>query len=346
LLIEALGMPSSTLLPARDYHDGSVFLEIPKDLLAACREAARSLEALLTSLKPGTDLGGWIESWFALNDWLRAAEAFDDTCRFLIRPQQQSATVYCADPSSRLRADLKTLRSAVFFSATLLPMDYFRDLLGGTAEDESAVFDSPFEQDQMRLRILAADITYKARAASLDAVSAAVAGHVLETPGNHLIFCPSLAYLADLTSKLNDLLPAGSLITQTAAMSEAERNAFIDAFQLGSRTIALAVLGGIFGEGVDLPGERLVGVTVIGTGLPRLSLERDILQSYFEDAKGSGFDYAYRFPGMQRVLQAVGRLIRTETDTGSVLLVDQRFLEPRHRVLFPPWWPVPGMLKP
>jgi Rad3-related DNA helicase len=160
-----------------------------------------------------------------------------------------------------------------------------------------------------------------------------------------LIFCPSLAYLADLASRLEDLLPTGSLLVQTAAMSEAGRNGFLDAFQPKSRTIALAVLGGIFAEGVDLPGERLVGVTVIGTGLPRLSLERDILQSYFEEAQGAGFDYAYRFPGMQRVLQAAGRLIRTETDIGSVLLVDRRFLEPRHQVLFPPWWPVSGMLK-
>lgn len=345
LLVETAGMQGSNFLPARDYHDGSVFLEIPKNLLASCREAARSLEGLLASLKPGTDLGGWIEPWFALNDWLRAAEAFDDTCRLLIRPETKSVTVYCANPSSRLRADLKTLRSAVFFSATLSPMDYFRELLGGTEEDESAVFDSPFEPDQMRLRILAADITYKARAASLDAVSAAVAGHVAETPGNHLIFCPSLAYIDDLAAKLNDLVPDASLLVQGAGMSEAERSAFLDAFQPGFRTIALAVLGGIFAEGVDLPGDRLAGVTVIGTGLPRLSLERDILQSYFEHTKGSGFDYAYRFPGMQRVLQAVGRLIRTETDKGFVLLVDQRFLEPRHRILFPPWWPVPEILK-
>ena len=345
-LIEAVGMPAPDLLPARDYHDGSVFLEIPKNLLSSCRDAARSLEGLLASLKPGTDLGGWIEPWFALNDWLRAAEAFDDTCRFLIHPQEQIATVYCADPSSRLRADLKTLRSAVFFSATLSPMDYFHELLGGTAEDESAVFDSPFKPDQMRLRILAADLTYKGRAASLDRVADAVKEHLQDTPGNHLIFCPSLAYLDELAAKLDDLLPAGSLLVQSEGMSESERHAFLDSFQPGSRTIALAVLGGIFAEGVDLPGERLVGVTVIGTGLPRLSLERDILQSYFEDTKGSGFDYAYRFPGMQRVLQAVGRLIRTETDTGSILLVDRRFLEPRHRMLFPPWWPVPAVLKP
>jgi DNA excision repair protein ERCC-2 len=346
LLIEAFGMPSSTLLPARDYHDGSAFLEIPKDFLAACREASRSLEGLLSSLKPGTELTGWIEPWFALNNWLRAAEAFDDTCRLLIRPQKKSATVYCADPSSRLRADLKTLRSAVFFSATLSPMDYFSCLLGGADEDEKVSFDSPFESNQMRLQILASDITYKGRSASLHGVAAAVAEHVHRTIGNHLIFCPSMSYLDDLSAKLETFLPGQNLLIQTPGMTDAERLAFLASFHPESQKTALAVLGGIFAEGVNLPGERLVGVTVIGTGLPRLSLEGDILQFYFEDAKGSGFDYAYRFPGMQRVLQAAGRLIRTETDTGSILLVDRRFLEPRHRMLFPPWWPVPAVLKP
>lgn len=346
LLIEAVRMPASNYLPARDYHDGSVFLEIPKDLLSACRDAARALEGLLASLKPGTDLGGWIEPWFALNDWLRAAEAFDDTCRLITRPQEKSATVFCADPSSRLRGDLRALRCAVFFSATLSPMDYFRDLLGGHAGDDSAVFDSPFAPDQMRLRILAADITYKKRATSLDAVANAVTEHVQSVPGNHLVFCPSMAYLDDLSAKLQALLPEEDLMTQTSGMPDAERSAFLDSFQPESRRTALAVLGGIFSEGIDLPGDRLVGVTVIGTGLPRLSLERDILQAYFEEKNGSGFDYAYRFPGMQRVLQAAGRLIRTETDKGSALLVDQRFLEPHHQILFPSWWRISQTIKP
>ena len=346
LLVEAVRMPASNYLPARDYHDGSVFLEIPKDLLSACRDAARVLEGLLASLKPGTDLGGWIEPWFALNDWLRAAEAFDDTCRLITHPQEKSATVFCADPSSRLRGDLRALRCAVFFSATLSPMDYFRDLLGGDAGDDSAVFDSPFAPDQMRLRILAADITYKNRATSLDAVANAVAGHVRSVPGNHLVFCPSMAYLDDLSAKLQALLPEEVLMNQTSGMPDAERSAFLDSFQPESRRTALAVLGGIFSEGIDLPGDRLVGVTVISTGLPRLSLERDILLAHFEEKKGSGFDYAYRFPGMQRVLQAAGRLIRTETDKGSALLVDQRFLEPRHQILFPSWWRISQTIKP
>jgi DNA excision repair protein ERCC-2 len=277
---------------------------------------------------------------------MRAAEAFDDTCRCIMRPQEQSVTVFCADPSARLRENLQTLRSAIFFSATLSPMDYFRNLLGGTSEDESAVFDSPFQPDQMRLRILAADITYKGRAASLERVATAVAEHVQSKPGNHLIFCPSMSYLNGLSAKLQALLPAGSLMTQTSSMSDADRSAFLDAFQPESHRTALAVLGGIFSEGIDLPGKRLVGVTVIGTGLPRLSLERDILQGHFEKTKGSGFDYAYRFPGMQRVLQAAGRLIRSETDAGSALLIDQRFLEPRHEVLFPSWWLVSQSIRP
>jgi Rad3-related DNA helicase len=155
-----------------------------------------------------------------------------------------------------------------------------------------------------------------------------------------------MSYLNDLFAKLQTILPAESLMTQTSSMSDTERSVFLDAFQPDSHRTALAVLGGIFSEGIDLPGERLVGVTVIGTGLPRLSLERDILKGHFEKTKGSGFDYAYRFPGMQRVLQAAGRLIRTETDTGSALLIDQRFLEPRHEVLFPSWWLVSQSIRP
>ncbi|MEI8293757.1 MAG: helicase C-terminal domain-containing protein [bacterium] len=338
--------PAPGNLPVRDYHDGRVFLEIPKDLLASCRDAARALEVFLASLQPGTDFGGWIEPWLALHDWLRAAEAFDDTCRFITRPQEQSASVFCADPSGRLRADLRTLRSAVFFSATLSPIDYFQDLLGGSAGDESAVFASPFQPEQMRLGIFAADITYKGRADSLDAVATAVADHVRNTPGNHLVFCPSMAYLEQIRPLLEPLLLPRRWLTQGPTMDEAERGAFLEAFRSTSETTALAVLGGIFSEGIDLPGEMLVGVTVIGTGLPRLSLEGDILQGHFERTRANGFDYAYRFPGMQRVLQAVGRLIRSEKDTGSALLVDRRFLEKRHRALFPSWWRVPEKTTP
>ena len=111
-------------------------------------------------------------------------------------------------------------------------------------------------------------------------------------------------------------------------------------FTNGTGSVGLAVLGGIFAEGIDLPGEQLVGVTVIGVGLPGLSIERDLLVAYVDQKERPGFDYAYRYPGMQRVLQAVGRLIRSEDDQGATLLVDRRFLEPRYEILFPSWWRV------
>jgi Rad3-related DNA helicase len=123
-------------------------------------------------------------------------------------------------------------------------------------------------------------------------------------------------------------------------MDETARAEFLAHFAEAGDAVGLAVLGGVFSEGIDLPGERVVGVSVIGIGLPRLSIERDILQNHFEKTLGEGFNYAYLFPGMQRVLQAVGRLIRTENDRGSALLIDRRYNESRTKALLPTWWNV------
>jgi Rad3-related DNA helicase len=147
-----------------------------------------------------------------------------------------------------------------------------------------------------------------------------------------------MAYLASLGEELEKLAPGVEIFAQRPSMADTERVEFLEKFQPGSRVLALAVLGGIFAEGVDLPGDRLNAVAVIGTGLPRLSLERDILRSHFEATRGRGFDFAYRIPGMQRVQQAIGRLIRTEEDRGSAILIDQRFLENSQQSLFPAWW--------
>ena len=324
--------------PPPEHHDSRVsFPDLPAPLVASCRASAHALEKVLVSLKPGTPLTGWIEPWFALQDWLRAADDFDSTCR-LIRSPSGEATIFCADPSARLRRDIEGLRAAVFFSATLSPADYFTDLLGTPPETEYAAFDSPFDPSRMHLRILPHDLTFKARPHSLPTVAADVLAHYESAPGNHLVFCPSNTYLSDLQVELQKLAPALAIHAQRPSMSESERAAFLEKFQPGSRLLALAVLGGIFSEGVDLPGARLNAVTVLGTGLPRLSLERDILRTHFEATRGAGFDYAYRIPGMQRVQQAIGRLIRTEEDHGSALLIDRRFFEPAQHRLFPAWW--------
>ncbi len=332
--------PDASVIPTRGYHDGAMVLdEAPKELVASIRSAAQGLEEFLAAQPPGADVSLWLDPYFSLTAFLRAAEAHDETCRCILAPAEGRVTVYCADPSARLREVLKGLRAAVFFSATLSPMEYFRELLGGQPEDAAWSFPSPFLAEQMRLTVLPYDVTYKGRATTLDGVARAVAEHVAGQPGNHLVFCPSMQYLSELESKLAELIDR-PVFAQTSLMDESQREAFIARFHPGEAGVGLAVLGGIFSEGIDLPGERLVGVAVIGVGLPRLSVERDILQAYFQGTKGEGFDYAYRFPGMQRVLQAVGRLIRSEEDRGAALLVDQRFTENRYRVLFPEWWPM------
>jgi Rad3-related DNA helicase len=123
-------------------------------------------------------------------------------------------------------------------------------------------------------------------------------------------------------------------------MTEPERDAFLAAFSVehGETMVGFAVLGGIFGEGIDLVGERLIGAVIVGVGLPQLCVERNLIRDYFQHQNAMGFEYAYTFPGMNRVLQAIGRVIRSETDRGVVLLIDARFNETRYRRLFPAWW--------
>lgn len=326
-------------LPARDYHaDATAHTTSPDELIAVLRDSAGAIERFLTEQPDGADLSPWLEPFFAILTFLRAADGFDETCRTILEPGEKRVTLFCADASARLAATLTGLRAAVFFSATLAPSAYFRQLLGGTDTDPVLALESSFRGEQMPVTVLAHDVTYRNRNASRDAVSQAVIAHLSAHPGNHLVFTPSFAYL----DELSDRLDAANIehLTQTSGMDEPAREAFLGAFANAGNTVGLAVLGGIFSEGIDLPGDRIVGVTVIGIGLPRLSLERDILRRHFEQAHGQGFDYAYRFPGMQRVLQAVGRLIRSETDQGAALLIDHRFREARTRVLLPRWWQV------
>ncbi len=211
-------------------------------------------------------------------------------------------------------------------------------MYGGSAESAKETYSSPFRSDQMTVRIAPLNISFQERNRSMGSVVEAIRRHLRENPGNNLIYCPSLAYLDQLYLRLVAL--GINCLAQKAGMAESERESFLANFTSGTGSVGLAVIGGIFSEGIDLPGEQLVGVTVIGVGLPGLSIERDLLVAYFNQKERPGFDYAYRYPGVQRVLQSVGRLIRSEDDQGAALLVDSRFLEPRYEHLFPHWWNV------
>ena len=168
----------------------------------------------------------------------------------------------------------------------------------------------------------------------------AIATLVAGRAGNYLVYLPSYQYLTSVVAGFQSVCPEVPLRVQRTGMTEAEREQFLAAFaaEPGGTLVGFAVMGGIFGEGIDLVGDRLIGAVMVGVGLPQLEAERDLIADYFEAHHRNGFDYAYTFPGMNRVLQAIGRVIRSETDRGVVLLIDRRFGEPRYRRLFPAGW--------
>jgi DNA excision repair protein ERCC-2 len=320
----------------KPYHRGSfVSQAVSESLIESLRTLAGTIEAFLIGSARDTVLP-WLEPYFNIHGFLQVAERFDETYRCIVDPSSQTVTLFCVDPSKQLAATLEGLRSAIFFSATLAPISYFVDVLGGSKESTQSAYASPFRSDQMTVRIAPFDVSYQQRDHSMDLVVEVILKHLRANPGNNLIYCPSFAYLEKLHVKI---AAAGvSVFAQRGGMTETDREAFLAKFTNGTGSVGLAVLGGIFAEGVDLPGDQLVGVTVIGVGFPSLSIERDLLTAYFDAQEKPGFDYAYRFPGMQRVLQAVGRLIRSEDDQGGALLVDRRFLESSYEALLPTWW--------
>lgn len=336
---EFLDAPRDNVIAEKSHHDGAVATsELPKEFISRLRSASRAIEEYLLARPPSDNLSPWLEPLFVIYQFLRISENFDESYRVIIDPKNQQITLYCVNPSKRLSETLKGLRSTIFFSATLSPVDYFMDVLGGSSDDKNGRFASPFRSEQMKIQIAPFDVSFQGRDQSLDSVAQAVKEHLVKAPGNHLIYCPSLRYLEQLYGKLTELGVHATI--QTPAMDESARTKFLEKFTQGTSSIGLAVLGGIFAEGIDLPGKQLIGVTIIGVGLPGLSIERDLLKAYYDGVGKSGFDYAYQYPGMQRVLQAVGRLIRSEEDQGVVLLIDRRFLETRYARLLPSWWKI------
>ena len=247
----------------------------------------------------------------------------------------------CLDPSEILASRLSLGGSAVLFSATLSPTDYYKTVLGGSYTDATLDLPSPFDPEHLCVAILDGISTrYLDREASLTAVARAILTAVKAKPGNYLVFCPSFAYLEALSGAISRLAPRLPLVKQERQMTASARSAFLSRFSEDNRSalIGLAVLGGIFGEGIDLIGRRLIGSVVIGVGLPQPSPEREAISAYFEDKLESGREYAYHYPGMNRVLQAAGRVIRREDDRGIILLIDDRYGEPLYREMIPQHW--------
>ncbi len=276
--------------------------------------------------------------WFVrVSKWHDAAYV---TC-YEKRGNDLRVRLFCMDPSAALAKTLKRCRAAVFFSATMTPADYFRTTLGCAEDADDLRLPSPFP-DENRCILLMDRIStrYKDRDDTRDRAALCLGRFVSAKTGNYLLFFPSYKYMRMVHERFVAHFPDVDALIQTPSMREDERRRFLDQFTLDhQQTLAgFAVMGGIFGEGIDLVGDRLTGAAVVGVGLPGISPERDLLRSYFADKYQAGFAFAYVYPGINRVLQAAGRVIRSETDRGAILLVDDRFAWSRYQDLLPPDW--------
>ena len=307
------------------------------------------LETFMNENIEFTDRDLVLEFYFAVRDFLYVYDRLDEHYRIydqILTDGSFMVKLLCINPAANLKECLDKGVSTLFFSATLLPIQYYKELLSGNQEEYAVYAKSPFPQEN-RMVLAASDVSsrYSRRGPSeyekiVDYICRVVEGK----KGNYMVFCPSYQYLHAIEDILAAREASGALSfiwnAQTNHMTEEDREAFLQSFdeERDCSMAALCVMGGIFSEGIDLKEDRLIGAVIIGTGLPQVNTEQEILKEYFDEQGEHGFDYAYQYPGMNKVMQAAGRVIRTIRDRGNIALLDDRFLRPEYVALFPREW--------
>ncbi|WP_105104113.1 ATP-dependent DNA helicase [Microbulbifer pacificus] len=253
--------------------------------------------------------------------------------------QEQKLKLFCVSAAEYLQQCYQQFQGVILFSATLRPAEHVLAQLGVTAETPYLSLPSPFAGEQMGTFLCSyIDTRYRARDRAADALVDVIARVYQSRPGNYLVFFPSYRFLQQVAEHFRVRYPAVDLVQQSAGAGEQERAAFLAHFSENRRSLGFAIMGGIFGEGIDYVGEQLVGCILAGVGLPQISEEQELIRQAAVNGGGNGFDIAYRYPGLTRVLQAAGRVIRSETDRGVVILADARFADPFYQPLFPRQW--------
>ena len=287
-----------------------------------------------------------LEFYFVVRDFLNVSELVDENYVVYTECFGENdfrLRLFCVNPAANLSEYLKKGRSAVFFSATLFPMLYYRELLTTETDAYGIYVQSPFSPKNRRI-LIGSDVSsrYTRRNhTEYRKIAEYISRCVWQRQGNYMVFFPSYRLMEDVYQVYEEEFSVDWVrcIRQNSDMTEREREEFLEEFQSREGTlVGFCVLGGIFSEGVDLTGESLIGAIIVGTGLPQIGSEREILKEYYDRKKQSGFDYAYRYPGMNKVLQAAGRVIRTKEDRGVILLLDDRFLGRDYGEIFPREW--------
>jgi Rad3-related DNA helicase len=323
---------------------------LPDLFIATLQKAVSAITDHLTE-QPSGNARGLLQFYMDARLFCRLAEAhgphslFDISCRNI--SENATRSTLCLRnvvPAPFLASRFADAHTTTLFSATLSPPGYYRDLLGLPEETRWIDVESPFSAAQLQVRT-AFDLStrFPHRQASLEPICRIIAGQYRERPGNYLAFFGSHAYLQQVLEVFSRLYPDIPTVIQVRNMHEAQRQAFLDGFTEHSQGIGFAVLGGAFAEGIDLPGKRLIGAFIATLGLPQVNEINEEIRSRMQQLFGTahGYNYAYLYPGLQKVVQAAGRVIRTTADQGVLYLLDDRFAQGRIRQLLPDWWQLP-----
>lgn len=322
-----------------------VIESIPQSLISSLEKFKPAAEQFLMLNEPSTFRQSLTDTYFLINDFLQRLQT--RTSADYLLQSANTIRIFCLNPNENLKAIFKNIHSVIFFSATLTPPEYFKKWLSSRPQEQEQYHSlpSPFPQDNLKIFIETSIPTqFRFRKNSAEHLTRLILKFILKIQGSQLVFFPSYDYLDLIHQHISPQLPnPQSLKIQERQSSLETQNQFIDflAHNPENQTrIGFAVLGGIYAEGIDIPDNSLNAVTVVGVGLPQICTERNLIIDHFNESLGNStaFDYAYTFPGMTKVIQAVGRLIRSHSDSGSALLIDPRYATSTYQNLMPPHW--------
>ncbi|MDR7871069.1 MAG: ATP-dependent DNA helicase [Tissierellaceae bacterium] len=299
------------------------------------------MEPWLIGEKEHEDYERVMDFYFKLISFIKISDLYDEhyVTSIEVMDRDMIIKLYCVDSSYLLNESLRKGKSGIFFSATLTPLEYHMDLLGGNKDDYFIRLSSPFPRENLSLLIRDNISTrYKDREMTYLEIVESIEVFTLSKKGNYFVFFPSYAYMRHVYDIFLERNPDFNITIQEGNMTEIQREEFLNRFNEEDDLIAFAVMGGIFSEGIDLVGDKLIGAVIIGVGLPQICFDRDIIKDYFNGKQNLGFEYAYMYPGVTKILQSAGRVIRSEEDRGALLLIDDRFGTYRYKELFPREW--------
>lgn len=316
------------------YHN-----EIYQNLIKLMKSFINEAESYLIKAKGTLGYEDVLEFYYSARSFIAVSELYSNKYTTILRKEKSEfiIKIFCINPSENLKQTLNGAYSSIIFSATLSPINYYMDLIGGDEKSFRVRFDSPFNKKNLSTYLYNLDMRYFNREKNIDVLCKLINQFITEVKGNYMVFLPSFEYLGKVYEKYIDIYGDNGTIIQEENLSEEKKKEYLEQFSLKTNIVGFTVVGGMFSEGIDLPGDKLIGAIIVGVGFPKVSIENNIIQDYFEK---NGFDYSYTYPGINKVLQSVGRVIRTENDKGRVLLIDNRYSSYKYKAMLPSEWDI------